>query len=92
MVAADKNLVTIKTPHDAKCSAVNNYIAKVVHFVILAHTFVPTPDHFLVHFRRICPRAYFGHTVVAGKTTYASMSEMRVTYKKYCGHIVLLML
>jgi hypothetical protein len=92
MVAADKNLVTVETPHDTKCLAVNDYISEMIDFVIWTHPIVPTADHFLIHFRRICPGPDLGHTVVAGKATYASMSKMRVTYKKYCWHSGLLML
>jgi hypothetical protein len=79
MVAADKNLVTIKAPHDAKALAIDHNIAQVVYFVARSNSIVPTLDHFLIHFLGSIPRAKFRLAVSAHKVTDTLVAEVGIT-------------
>jgi hypothetical protein len=92
MIAADKNLVAIETPHDTQGLAIDHYIAQVIYFVARAYSIVPTPNHFFIHFGCGVPGPKLGLTVTTHEMTDTVVSKVRVTHKKYCWHIRLLML
>jgi hypothetical protein len=86
MVATDKNLVPIETTHDAKCSAIDYYIAKMVNFVAWSNSIVPPTNHFFIHFLGSIPGAKFRLAVSAHKVTDTVVSKMGITNQKCSWH------
>jgi hypothetical protein len=56
MVAFDKYLVAIQTTKSLKSFSVDHHITKVIDFVVWTNSFVPSTDHFFIHFFWMIPR------------------------------------
>jgi hypothetical protein len=79
MIATDKNLVAIETPHDTQCSAIDYHIAAMIYFIARPNTFFPTPNHFFVHFGCGVPGPKLGLTVTTHEMTNSVVPKMGIT-------------
>jgi hypothetical protein len=79
MVAADKNLVAVETPHDTQGLTIDYHIAQVIYFVARAYSVVPTSNHFFVHFLCGVPGPKLGLTVGSHEMTDTIVPKMGIT-------------
>jgi hypothetical protein len=80
MVAFDQDLIAVQPSKSLKGFAIDYNITEVINFVVGLYSFVPTLDHFFVHFLRGIPRTELSHAVGAHELADAEVTKMGITY------------